>query len=57
MTTFGKRNKPDEPAPSCRPPDKSPPSTFWSREIPALYWIPVALIISAVFVLCIVGGA
>jgi hypothetical protein len=57
VTTFGKRNKPDDPALSHRPPDNSPPpSTFWNREIPALYWIPVALIISAVLALCIVGG-
>ncbi len=58
MTTFGKRNKPDDPALSPRPTDKSPlPSTFWKREIPALYWVPVALIIAAVLVLRIVSGA
>ena len=59
MTTFGKRNKPDDPALSPWPTDKSPlPSTFWKREIPALYWVPVALIIAAVvLVLRIVGVA
>jgi hypothetical protein len=58
VTTFGKRNKPDDPALSPRPTDKSPlPSTFWKREIPALYWVPVALIIAAVLVLRIVSGA
>ena len=54
MTTFGKRNKPDDPALSPRPPDTS---TFWNREIPALYWVPAALIVAAVLMLRIVSGA
>ena len=57
MTTFGKRNKPDDPALSLRPPDKAPPSTFWNREIPALYWVPAILIVAAVLVLHIFSGA
>jgi len=56
VTTFGKRNKPDDPALSPLPPNTSP-STFWNREIPALYWVPVALIVAAVLVLRIVTGA
>ena len=51
MTTFGKRNKPDDPSLSPRPP-------FWSREIPARYWIIPALIVAvAVLLLWIVGSA
>jgi hypothetical protein len=58
VTTFGKRNKPDDPALSPRWPDKSrAPATFWKREIPALYWVPVALIVGAVLVLRFVSGA
>lgn len=51
MTTFGKRNKPDDPSLSPRP-------AFWSREIPARYWIIPALIVAvAVLVLWIVASA
>jgi hypothetical protein len=58
VTTFGKRNKPDDPALSLRPPDKArQPSTIWNREIPALFWIPAILIAAAVLVLRIVSGA
>jgi hypothetical protein len=50
VTTFGKRNKPDDPALSTRP--------FWNREIPARYWIIPALIVAAaVLVLWIVASA
>ena len=58
MTTFGKRNKPDDPALSPRPPDKpTPPPTFWKREIPARYWIPALIVAAAALVLRIVGVA
>ena len=51
MTTFGKRNRPDDPSPSPRRP-------FWSREIPARYWIVPALIVAvAVLVLWIIASA
>jgi len=50
VTTFGKRNKPDDPA-------LSPQPAFWNRDIPALYWVPAFLIVAAVLVLRIVSGA
>ena len=53
MTTFGKRNKPDDPALSPRP----AAATFWKREIPARYWIPALIVAAAVLVLRIVGVA
>jgi hypothetical protein len=57
VSTFGKRNKLDDPTLSPRPPNTSSPPTFWKREIPALYWVPVAVIVAAVLVLRIVSGA
>jgi hypothetical protein len=57
VTTFGKRNKPDDPALSPRPPDAAPsPSTLWNREIPARYWVPALIVAAAVLVLRIVGA-
>ena len=51
MTTFGKRSNSDDSSPSPRPP-------FWSREIPARYWIIPALIVAVVvLVLWIVASA
>ena len=47
MTTFGKRNKPDDPSLSPRP-------AFWSREIPAR---PALIVAVAVLVLWIVASA
>jgi len=55
VTTFGKRNRPDDPALSPRL--HTSPAPFWKREIPALYWVPAVLIVAAILVLRIVSGA